>query len=341
MSLRATAAASLTALALPLALVATGTPANADSHRAADENPWLTERVLNMAHSGGEAEAPTNTLYAFKRAVELGSDMIELDVQSTKDKQLVVMHNATLDETTNGTGKVVKKTWRKIQQYDAGYWFVPGEGTTHEAKPAAYKLRGARDGDIDVDVDVDGYQPDDFRIPKLAEVFKAFPKVPINIEIKGTADDDDASFLRTGRLLAKLLNKVGRTDVIVTSFNDAALVDFHARAPQIGLAPGRDALTAYFLGGTLPMQGTVALQVPVSFSGITVMTKEFVARAHADGYAVHVWFSGSAPDTAKTYRSMINMCADGLMPARPSVFERILDKGNIERPGEPGVDPCA
>ena len=143
--------------------------------------------------------------------------------------------------------------------------------------------------------------------------------MPINIEIKGTADDDAASFLRTGRLLAKMLNKVGRTDVIVTSFNDAALVDFHALAPQIGLAPGRDALTAYFLAGTRPMEGTVALQVPVTFSGIPVMSKEFVAKAHADGYAVHVWFSGSAPDTAKTYNAMIDMCADGLMPARPTL----------------------
>ena len=58
-----------------------------------------------MAHSGGETEAPTNTMYAFKRAVKLGSDMIELDVQSTKDKKLVVLHNSTLDETTNGNGQ--------------------------------------------------------------------------------------------------------------------------------------------------------------------------------------------------------------------------------------------
>lgn len=333
MSLRAVAA-SLTALALPLALVATGAPATA---KAADENPWLTERVLNMAHSGGEAEAPTNTMYAFKRAVRLGADMIELDVQSTKDKKLVVMHNATLDETTNGHGKVVAQKWRTVKKYDAGYWFVPGEGTTHEAKAAAYTLRGARDGERKVK----GYRPDDFRVPLLSEVFKAFPKVPINIEIKGTADDDAASFLRTGRLLAAMLDQVGRTDVIVTSFNDAALVDFHALAPQIGLAPGRDAITAYFLGGTKPMEGTVALQVPVTFSGIPVMSKEFVAKAHADGYAVHVWFSGSAPDTAKTYNAMLDMCADGLMPARPTLFERILDKRDIERPGEPGVDPCA
>ena len=328
-------AAALTASLAALALVASASPTA--TAKVAVDNPWLAERVLNMAHSGGEAEAPTNTMYAFKRAVRLGADMIELDVQSTKDKKLVVLHDATLDETTNGTGKVVTQRWRKVKRYDAGYWFAQGEGTTHEAKASAYTLRGARDGDHRVT----GYRPDDFRIPLLSEVLARFPKVPINIEIKGTSDDDAASYLRTGRLLARMLDRVGRTDVIVTSFDDAALADFHARAPQIGLAPGRDALTAYFLGGAKPMEGTVALQVPVTFSGIPVMSKEFVAKAHADGYAVHVWFSGSAPDNAKTYNAMIDMCADGLMPARPTVLERILDKRNIERPGKPGVDPCA
>lgn len=331
MSPRAVVAASLATLAL----VATAAPAA--SARQADPNPWLSQRVLNMAHSGGETEAPTNTLYAFRRAVALGSDMIELDVQSTKDKKVVVLHNSTLDETTNGKGKVVKQTWRQVKKADAGYWFVPGNGTTHDAEDKAYKLRGARDGERRIK----GYSRADFRVPLLKEVLKAFPKVPINIEIKGTADDDAASFLRTGRLLAKILNTSGRTDVIVTSFDDAALSDFHALAPQIGLAPGRDALTAYFLGGTLPMAGTVALQVPVTFGGIPVVSKEFVAKAHADGYAVHVWFSGSAPDNAKTYNAMLDTCADGLMPARPTLFERILDKRDIERPGEPGVDPCA
>lgn len=333
MTLRATVAASLTALTLPLALVAAGAPATA---KAVDENPWLAQRVLNMAHSGGETEAPTNTMYAFKRAVKLGSDMIELDVQSTKDKKLVVLHNSTLDETTNGSGKVVTQKWRAVKKLDAAYWFVPNKGTTDKAKPSAYKLRGARDGDRRIK----GYKPDDFRIPLLSEVFAKFPTVPINIEIKGTSDEDAASFLRTGRLLAAMLNDVGRTDVIVTSFNDAALADFHAKAPQIGLAPGREALTAYFLAGTLPPAGTVALQVPVTFGGIQVMSKEFVAKAHADGYAVHVWFSGSAPDNATTYNAMIDMCADGLMPAKPTLFERILDDRDIERPGEPGVHPC-
>ncbi len=327
------------AIALPTLLTTLlATLVAAPAQARADDNPWLQQRVLNMAHSGGEREAPTNTMYAFKRAVQRGADMIELDVQSTRDKQLVVLHDATVDETTDGTGKVEAMTLRQVRRLDAAHWFVPRRGTTHDAAARKYRFRGVRTGDRPAP---DGYKRTDFAIPTLAQVFRRFPGVPINIEIKGTADSDTASYRRTGRLLAELVNDAGRDDVIVTSFNDAALADFHERSPQTGLAPGKQGLTAYFLYGTRPVEGTVALQVPVENSGIRVLTPEFVARAHRDGYAVHVWFSGSAPDDATTYNAMIDACVDGLMPARPTLLERILDRRGIERPGQPGVDPCA
>ena len=318
-------------LALLLGLCSTGTAT------AAPPNPWLTQRVMNMAHSGGEDEAPMNTMYAFRRAAALGADMLELDVQSTADGQLVVMHNATVDETTNGTGRVVDKTLDEIKSLDAAYWFVPGHSAEHGQPDDAYVLRGARHNHPKVP----GYKPKDFMVPTLREVLKAFPTTPVNIEIKGTSDADTASFLRTGRLLADLLNKSGRTDVIVTSFNDAAIADFHQRAPQVPLAPGMNGLLQYVLAGVRPIEGTVALQVPVTYSGFPVVTKEFVAKAHADGYAVHVWFSGTAPDDEATYNRMIDTCADGLMPARPTLLEQILDERGIERPGSPGAHPCS
>jgi glycerophosphoryl diester phosphodiesterase len=325
-----------TAVTLPalLATLLAGPAAGA----AVEPNPWLEQRVLNMAHSGGEREAPTNTMYAFERAVERGADMIELDVQSTRDRRLVVLHDATVDETTDGSGKVEAMTLRRVRRLDAAYWFVPRRGTTHDAADRRYRFRGVRTGDRPAP---EGYQRSDFAVPTLAQVFRRFPGVPINIEIKGTKDSDTASYLRTGRLLAELVNESGRSDVVVTSFNDAAVADFHARSPQTALAPGMQELMTYFLGGARPIEGTVALQVPVEYSGIPVVTREFVARAHADGYAVHVWFSGTAPDDGATYNAMIDACVDGLMPARPTLLERILDRRGIERPGVPGVDPCA
>ncbi|WP_404384972.1 glycerophosphodiester phosphodiesterase [Knoellia locipacati] len=299
-------------------------------------NPWLEQRVLNMAHSGGEHEAPMNTMYAFQRAVALGSDMLELDVQSTADGQVVVIHDATVDETTDGTGRVVDMTLDEVKELDAAYWFVPGRSAVHGLDDTAYPLRGARHGSLKVE----GHKPKDFTVPTLREVLKAFPTTPINIEIKGTSDADTASFIRTGTLLADLLTKSGRTDLIVGSFNDAALADFHARAPQVPMSAARNAMLGYFLAGVKPPAGTVAFQIPVTFAGIPVATRAFVQRAHADGYAVHVWFSGSAPDDAATYDAMIDTCADGIMPAKPTLLESILDERGIERPGTPGVDPC-
>ena len=290
-----------------------------------------------MAHSGGEDEAPMNTMYAFRRAERLGADMLELDVHSTADGKLVVIHDSTVDDSTNGTGRVVDMTVGEMKSLDAAHWFVPGRSTVHGLPASSYPLRGARHGKVKVP----GHRPKDFRVPTLQEVFKAFPDTPVNIEIKGTSDSDIGSFLRTGRLLADFLNKSGRRDVIVASFKDEALADFHARAPQIGLSPGMAALVEYFLLGIRPMEGTVALQVPVTFQGIPVATRAFVERAHADGYAVHIWFSGSAPDDAATYSAMVDTCADGLMPAKPSVLEQVLRERGIERPGRPGVDPCA
>lgn len=306
------------------------------THTEAAANPWLDMRVMNMAHSGGEHEAPMNTLYAFKRADRLGADMLELDVQSTKDGRLVVIHNSTIDDTTGGTGYVKDKTLRQLKRYDAAYWFVPGRSTVHGLDRSAYPLRGARNGQVRVS----GYSFWDFTIPTLDEVFKAFPDTPINIEIKGTNDNDLDSFLRTGRLLADFLNRSGRTDVIVASFKDEALTDFHQRAPQIGLSPGMNSLINYYLFGTKPMEGTVALQVPVTYSGIRVLT-DLVLKAQADGYAVHAWFSGSAPDTAASYNDVIDTCVDGLMPAKPTVLEEVLTSRGIERPARPGIDPCA
>ncbi len=80
----------------------------------------MKRRYLNIAHRGASAYEPENTLRAFRRAIELGADMSELDLHLSRDGQLVVMHNYTVEQTTNGHGALKDLTLAEIKQLDAG-----------------------------------------------------------------------------------------------------------------------------------------------------------------------------------------------------------------------------
>ncbi|MFH1527142.1 MAG: glycerophosphodiester phosphodiesterase family protein [Bacteroidota bacterium] len=87
------------------------------------ENP--PRSFLIIAHRGASAVAPENTIIAFKKAMELHANAIELDVRQTKDNQLVVLHDATVNRTTNGRGGIATMTLAEVRKLDAGSWFDP------------------------------------------------------------------------------------------------------------------------------------------------------------------------------------------------------------------------
>jgi hypothetical protein len=165
---------------------------------------------------------------------------------------------------------------------------------------------------------------------------RAYPDVPINIEIKGRSDLDVASFQHNAEVLAAFLNELGRTEgIIVASFNDAALVRLHQLAPAIDLAPGIAGVAGYKLAGVPPPEGTVAFQVPIDFNGITVVDQPFVSKAHGDGYAVHVWTINDEP----TMHRLFDWNTDGIMTAEPIRLERVLCARGAERPDRPDSAP--
>jgi glycerophosphoryl diester phosphodiesterase len=307
--------ALLSALAVALLL-----PAAAQA-----QNPWLEKRVLNIAHQGGEDEFPSNTLYAFKRSMKAGADMLELDVGVTRDGKVVVSHDTTLDRTTNGRGTIESKTLEQIRRLDGAYWFAKGDDAyRHDRKRSAYKLRGIATGKRKAPK---GYTRKDFRVPTLQEVLAAFPRTPINIEIKGrTKAEAEAEYLENAEVLARLLATSKRRDLIVVSFKQAAVERFHALAPAIPVAPGIDGAVAWYAGGS-PGDGVVAFQLPITYVlggvKIDVTTADNVARAHREGYAWHTWLSDDGESPA-TWRNLIDWCVDGVMTARPVAFERVL-----------------
>jgi glycerophosphoryl diester phosphodiesterase len=96
--------------------------------------------VLVIAHRGASGHAPENTLAAFKRAIALGATFIETDLQLTRDSRLVAMHDATVNRTTNGQGKVHDLTLMELRRLDAGSWF--GSEFAGERIPTIYDILG-------------------------------------------------------------------------------------------------------------------------------------------------------------------------------------------------------
>lgn len=82
-------------------------------------------RILAIAHRGFSSAAPENTLAAFRKAMQLEPDLMECDVRRSKDDHLVVIHDPTVDRTTDGKGRVADMTLDQLRQLDAGSWFAP------------------------------------------------------------------------------------------------------------------------------------------------------------------------------------------------------------------------
>jgi glycerophosphoryl diester phosphodiesterase len=291
-------------------------------------NRWIQKRApLNIAHQGGEDEFPSNTLYAFRKAVRAGADMLELDIGVTRDGKVIVMHDTTVDGKTNGHGTVSSKTLKQIKRLDAAYWFAPGrrDHYSHDHAASAYRLRGIATGRRPAPK---GFTAADFRVPTLAQVMRAFPHTPINIEIKGrTPAEATSEYLENATVLARLLEGTRRRDLIVVSFKQEAVDRFHQLDPKIDVAPGIGGFAAW-LGSNSPGPGVVAFQVPITYRFgndlLEITTAQNIARAHDEGYAWQNWFGDGDPDAPAAWRKLIDLCVDGTMTSRPRAYEKVL-----------------
>jgi glycerophosphoryl diester phosphodiesterase len=172
-------------------------------------------RTRVIAHRGFSGAAPENTIAAVRAAIEIKADMAEIDVTLTSDGHIVVIHDETLDRTTNGNGMVSDVSRAELQLLDAGAWFAP-------------QFAGERIPSLDAVLDeVEG-------------------RILLNVEIKSEAVDRG--------IVAKVASAIQRrkmTDqVVVSSFSPRALEEMHAVAPEIRTAvlynvevhQGRDAV---------------------------------------------------------------------------------------------------
>ena len=121
-----------------------------------------------IAHRGFSASAPENTLPAFQSAIDAGADMIEFDIRLTRDKQFVVIHDATLERTTNGLGIVENHTLSELQTLDAGSWF--GRKFTGTVLPSLSETLDLCRNRILVNIEVKTEIQDDLCLDRLADL---------------------------------------------------------------------------------------------------------------------------------------------------------------------------
>lgn len=268
--------------------------------RPLDEHPFFhdADGVLVMAHQGGDRLWPSNTLYAFRQAVRAGADVLELDVHASGDGSLVVIHDDTVDRTTDGSGRVEDKTLAELKKLDAGYDWSPER--TGESFP--YRGRG-------------------LTIPTLQEVFETFPDTRLNVEIK------DAELI-TAHDLCDLIETFGREDkTLVVSFYDAQTKAFRERCPAVATAATPSEVRTFFILTNLflaraYLPSAEAMQVPETQGRLRLVTRRFINAAHRKNVQVHVW----TVDDARAMSHLIDLGVDGIITDRPDRLLRVLGR---------------
>lgn len=251
-------------------------------------NPLLGDAVLNIAHRGGGRLRPEATLPAFANALEVGADVIEFDVHASSDGVIVVMHDETVDRTTDGTGAIKDMSFDELRSLDAGYRFTPDGGQT-------FPYRGM------------GIQ-----IPSLDEVFESFPEQTYLIEIK----QEEPSLVPT--FLATLADHGVEDRVVVASFNQVTIDEVRAGNPALYTAFTAPEMIEFFSMGDSPDYVPPSLFVQPPWD---VVDAQLIDRAHALGLKVHPW-------TINTELLMLDQLAlgvDGIMTDDPALLDSVLE----------------
>ena len=237
----------------------------------------IVHEVKVIAHRGASAYAPENTLAAFKKAVELRADILELDIHQSKDSQIVVIHDATVDRTTNGTGEVKSHTIDELKKLDAGSWFSPtfaGE-----------------------------------KIPLLHEVFDNTPdSILLLIEFK------QGSLKYPGieqRVVQLVREKKAEHRVILKSFEDDVLEKVRSLAPEIPRlkiivteTPFLKIIIEHGINFGTVLDDSVQYLQHHWFG----LSEGFVNEAHQKGYKVFAWDVNSE----QRMRDLISIDVDGI-----------------------------
>lgn len=252
---------------------------------------------LVIAHQGGGGLWPGNTLFAFQRAVEMGVDVLEMDLHITADGVLVLMHDETVDRTTDGSGSIEEMTLAELKTLDAGYDWSPDDGKT-------FPFRGQG-----------------ITAATLEEMFTAFPGMPMNIEIKKTQRDMAEPFCALIRQFGK------ENEVLVASFHDERMQSFRQTCPEVATSGSEDELIPLVVLskvelGLLYRPAAVTVQAPERRSGINILVPSFIRAARSRNMKVEAWTINDPADMQR----LLALGVDGIITDYPDRLLAILQR---------------
>jgi glycerophosphoryl diester phosphodiesterase len=257
---------------------------------------------LVIGHRGAAGVAPENTLFSFERALTDGAQILESDIHLSRDGIPILLHDPDVERTTDGKGRADALELAALKQLDAGHGFKDEHGDH------PYRGRG-------------------LRIATLEEAFDAFPGARFNLEIK-IADP------RATRATLDLIAAYGRSDRTLLAAGDDPVMEGvrkalreHPAHPAVSASVGEIlAVIRSALSGEPMPPGVMALQIPPSFMGEPLVTRELVSHAHAAGVEVHVWTINDLDEI----ESLLALGVDGIVTDHPGRMADWL--GRDERP---------
>lgn len=239
---------------------------------------------LVIAHRGASDRAPENTLEAFQCALDDGADALELDVHLSRDGVPVVIHDPTLDRTTDQTGAIAAMTWTDIQQANAGARHLDPAWATRQV-----------------------------RVPSLEEVVEGIRDIPLLIEIKAAAAQV---------AVAEVVTRLGAADrVVVAAFEHRALGVFRGGPIAVG-ASRRDIARLTLRARTgLPVSlpHVACFAVPDRWRGLEIPTPRSVALSRKHGIPLHVWTVDDPGRALQLWRRGVS----GIITNRPRAMHEL------------------
>ncbi len=255
-------------------------------------NRWICpQKPLVIAHRGYSLVAPENTLLAYQKAIEAGADMLEVDINLTRDGQLVMIHDHRLERTTNGTGFVHDHTLEELQSLDAGFHFQPKvPGTRIPTTEETFQL--AKDAGILVCFEIKGGEAARSVIiaEKLMELFKKY---------KAFEWASISSYFPQAAAAARRLCP----ELLIT----------RERLPDDSPFDLQDAI-----------QQAAEVNSPILLSDFHTIKPGHADGLHQAGIALWTW----NPFTPAEIKQVIDLKTDGIMGDNPAVARKIVDSLN-------------